>query len=116
MDVIKRIISVAALFTPFFVFADGATFDSIVARISGIASALIPVLITVALAYFIYGVVKFIGGGEEGRKQAKDIIVYGIIGLFAIVSVWGLVKLIQDSFGIKATTIDFPSYTFPGSR
>lgn len=107
MKALKKIVALSALFAPALVFAaldtTSGNIGFIVNLIGDIANFVVPILVTIALAYFIYGVVKYIAGGEESRKQAKDIIIYGIVGLFAIVSVWGLIKLIQKSAGIDVT-------------
>jgi len=62
-----------------------------------------PVLITVALIYFVWGVLKYITGGsdEKKRSEARQTMIYGVIGLFVIVSVWGLVWLVQGFVGIN---------------
>lgn len=65
-----------------------------------IGSSIIPLLISVALVVFIIGVVKFIAGAdnEEKRKEGRQFIIWGIVGLFVIVSVWGLVSVLQNTF------------------
>ncbi len=104
MNALKKIATVVALFSPLMAYsATSATFGDVVSKVTATIALLIPVLIGVALAYFIYGVVKFISAGADGKKEAKDTIIYGIVGLFAIVSVWGLVKLLQTTFNITPT-------------
>jgi len=65
-----------------------------------IGSSIIPLLISVALIVFIIGVVRFIANGdnEEKRKEGRQFIIWGIVGLFVIVSVWGLVSVLQNTF------------------
>ena len=113
MKALKKIVPIGVLFTPYLAFAAESTFQTIIEKIGDIANIIVPILITAALAYFIWGVVSYIMAGAEGKKEAKDIIVYGVIGLFAIVSVWGLVRLIQNTFDIDTdTNIDIPQYDF----
>lgn len=79
------------------------TFGSILGTVGGLINTIIPILIAAGLAYFIYGVVKFImskDGDEKGT--ARKIMINGVIGLFVIVSVWGLIGVIQSTFGIGA--------------
>lgn len=49
---------------------------------------------------FLYGVQKYIlaGADETKLKEGRDMMIYGIIGIFVMVSVWGLVKLVTDTF------------------
>jgi hypothetical protein len=65
---------------------------------------LIPLFIAMALAYTIYSVVMFIAADSESQKreEKKQQIFWGIIGLFVIVSIWGLVAVISNSFDIFA--------------
>lgn len=97
------------MFAP--VFASAATISDIINNISSIVKLLVPLLIAIALVFFIVGVIKYItaGADEEKRKEARNTIIYGVIGLFAIVAVWGLVEVISSTFGINAGgTISIP--------
>ncbi len=91
-----------------------ATFQSILSDINDMVKTIIPLLISVALLVFIWGVIRYITAGddEEKRTKARNTILYGVIGLFAIVSVWGLVAILQNTFGIDQTTISTPEYNF----
>jgi hypothetical protein len=65
-----------------------------------------PLLISAAVIVFIVGVVKYINGGDDStkREEGRNFIIYGIVGLFVIVSVWGLVGILQGTFGLGTTT------------
>jgi len=57
----------------------------------------------VATLVFFWGLVKFIintGSGSEA-EQAKGIMFWGIIALFVMFSVWGLVRLLQSTFQLN---------------
>lgn len=89
---------------PVLVLAQANAF-SVLGVIANILRILIPILITVALIVFIYGVIKYvIAKNSDDKGQARKVIVRGIIGLFVIVSVWGLVAVIQTTFGIETNT------------
>jgi len=88
------------LFTPSLVFAFKRTFDGLVKEIISLISSTIPVIISLTLLYFFWGLAQFIlkaGGGKE-REDAKNTMFWGIIALFVMVSVWGIVNLLQNSF------------------
>jgi hypothetical protein len=53
-----------------------------------------------AVVYVIYGAFQMITS-EEKRQSGKDTIVYGIIGLFVMVSVWGLVNILTSTFKLQ---------------
>ncbi|HEY4483119.1 MAG TPA: pilin [Candidatus Paceibacterota bacterium] len=69
--------------------------------IGTVVNMLIPILVALALAYFIWGIIKFIGtAGGEAHEEGKKRMLWGIIALFVIVSIWGIVGYIGDIFGI----------------
>jgi hypothetical protein len=66
-------------------------------------------LVALGVVYFIWGVVQyFIGDSEEAKKKGKDRIIYGIIGLAVIISMWGLVNVVVTTFNLNSVT---PSLT-----
>lgn len=46
------------------------------------------------------GVIKYAGAGgdEERLTQAKQLIVYGLIGMFILFSFWGIARLISKTY------------------
>lgn len=74
-----------------------------------ILDATLPVLVSLAVVYFVWGVVQYvIAGGDEAKKKGKDRIIYGIICLAVIISVWGLVAIVVQTFdlgGVSAPTL-----------
>jgi hypothetical protein len=60
--------------------------------------------------------VKFIfaQGSEEAKADAKKIMLWGIVALFVMVSVWGLVRFIGNAFEVEqGGTIDIPTVPTP---
>ncbi len=72
-----------------------------------INSTIIPILFAVAIVYFIYGVVKFVmnAGDEEKRKEGKQAMLWGIIGLVVIIAIFGLVTFLVNATGLTGTAI-----------
>ena len=79
-----------------------SSLDASLASISGFIDKLIPLIISVALVLFLIGIVQYVtaGGDEEKRSAARGMIIFGIIALFVMVSVWGFVKVLSTTFGI----------------
>ena len=59
---------------------------------------------------FLIGLIKFLLNAKDSKKleEAKKFIVWGVAGLFTIVAMWGLVNVIQRSFGINEDSIPAP--------
>jgi membrane-anchored glycerophosphoryl diester phosphodiesterase (GDPDase) len=60
-------------------------------------------IMVLALVYFLWGVAQYIikGGNPEEKAKAKSIMVYGIIGLAVMASVWGLVGVLTGIFNVS---------------
>lgn len=83
----------------------------ILCKVSGLISAVLPVLIALGVLYFVWGVVSFvIADEEEAKTKGRDRIIYGVIGLAVIVAMWGLVGILQKTFGLTTGT----EVTLPG--
>ncbi len=68
-----------------------------------ISTGFVPLIFTLALIYFILGVIKYVvSDSEKDKAKGRQFMIWGIVALFAMVSVWGLVKVIGNTFGITA--------------
>ena len=87
--------------------AAAATIGTILTKISELFGTLIPILFTLATIVFIWGVIVYItaGSSEEKKSYGKYLIMYGLIALFAIVAVWGLVLVLTGTFGVGGQDI-----------
>jgi hypothetical protein len=70
-----------------------------------IAAAVIPLIFTLAFLFFLWGMVQYIrnADNEKKREESKKFIYYGIIGLTVMVGVWGIVRIVNDTFGFGNT-------------
>jgi ribose/xylose/arabinose/galactoside ABC-type transport system permease subunit len=76
---------------------------------------LIPFVITLALLVFLWGILKYVfSSNGEGRDEAKGYMIWGIIGLFVMVSVWGLVNILVRSLSLDNTAPPAPGLPNPG--
>lgn len=79
------------------------TSENILRRIIGI-------LFSLATVIFLWGVIEYMraGGDEKKIKDARQKITYGIIGLFLMVAVWGIVGVIVKTFGLQNGGVNSP--------
>lgn len=96
--------------SPIVVSAQGL--DNIIDTVGNLIGTITPIIVALALLYFFWGLAKYIlsAGDEEKKTEGRNIMIWGIIALFVMVSVWGLVGVIADTFGIETGgTIPIPS-------
>ncbi len=94
----------AALAVPLVSFAQATQINDIKSVgsfiISTINDIFVPVLFAVAFIVFVWGAFEtFIlgAGSEEVKEKGKNLMLWGLIGFFVMVSVWGLVNILTDS-------------------
>ncbi len=98
----------AFVFIPFVTLAAPANFREVISLILDVINQLVRLVVVLALLFFLYNIFRmvFAGGNEESRKEAKTFMVYGIIALFVMVSVWGLVNILTSTlFGAGAFNV-----------
>lgn len=68
-----------------------------------INSAIIPLIISLAIAMFMFGIVKFIANGDDEtkRKEGRQFMLWGIIGLFVMLAIWGILQVLTSTFGFS---------------
>ena len=81
-------------------YGGGGGFWNLFFIVRDILDQVVILLIALAVVFFLYGVMKYIGSAddEENRKKGKSIMIYGIIGLFVMVSFWGIVNILIITF------------------
>ncbi|MES2060258.1 MAG: hypothetical protein V4438_04475 [Patescibacteria group bacterium] len=74
-----------------------------------LVSYVTPFLFGLGGVIFIIGVVSYVraGDNEEKRAAGRDLMWFGIIALFVMISVWGFVSILTRSF--FGTDASFPS-------
>jgi len=65
-----------------------------------ILEQIITVLFVAATVVFLWGMIQYILAAGEEKKigEARKRIVAGLIGLFMMVAMWGIVKVITNTF------------------
>ncbi len=66
-------------------------------------TVVVPVIFAFAFAAFVWGVVNyfFLHGGEEAkREEGRKFVLWGILGMVVLLSVWGFVNIVLSTLGI----------------
>ncbi|MDB5244819.1 MAG: hypothetical protein JWN18_689 [Parcubacteria group bacterium] len=72
--------------------------------IGTVDSIIVPIIFALTFLVFIYGVVKyfFLNGDDEGKRtEGKQFVLWGLLGMVVLFSVWGLVNLLLSTLGIS---------------
>ena len=85
----------------------GEAFGEAVSPIlENIVDPIVMLIFAIALVVFVLGVFQMVWSTDpDSRKRGKWSIVGGVIGMFIMVSAYGLIRLILGTFGISG-----PSY------
>lgn len=96
----KKLIAFIIALVPSVSFAQQLTdINSVASKATNIGNLVVELAISFAVIWIIVSVVRYlIAGGEDGRAKGRDAIVYGVVGLFVILSIWGLVYILRTSF------------------
>lgn len=89
--------------------------NTLLLGIKNLVNTALPLVVGLALLFFFWGLARFIlsAGNEDAKEKAKNLMIYSIIALFVMVSVWGLVQFIGQALGVNQNvapgTISVPS-------
>lgn len=77
------------------------TFPELVGFLICYINRIIPILIGAALLIFFGGIIRYIAaGGEGGKLKGKDLMLWGVVALFLMVAVFGILQILQTTFGV----------------
>ena len=112
----KKIIAAIAVLVPSVAFAQAITdVNSLTYKLTNLGNTAIQVLIAFAVLWIIFNVVRYIMAGDDKRKGYGMSILWGIVGLFIILSIWGLVNILSNTFRTNnnAPTSQYPQLQYP---
>src|SRR3989338_9365525 len=84
---------------PLFTYA-AVTISTFLNQLRGILGALIPFIVGLAVFVILWGIFTYISqaANEEKRAEARLYIIYGILGVFFMLSIWGFVYILVNTF------------------
>lgn len=66
-----------------------------------VISRTVYLIMAVAVVVFLYGIFKFIRSEGDDKQGGKELMFWGIVGLFVMITLWGLVGILQNTFTFK---------------
>ena len=96
------------------------TIPGLVARVNAVLNTIVPFLIGIAVFIVIWGVFNYVAtaSDEEKRVEARQYIIWGVILIFCMLSVWGFVNILVNSFSLsKRAPTSLPTLPpIPGAK
>lgn len=84
-------------------------FKDIVDKFISLGNLTITFLAVLALLVFALGIGRFIRSTESGKlEKTKNLVIWGVIGIFVLVSVWGIVAVVRGELGWGRDALSLP--------
>ena len=81
--------------------------DSVINLINKLISFAFPALTAIAVIVFIFMLIKFIMAEPAKKEEGRKYLIYSLVALFIIVSLFGILKVLQNVTGTGGNnTID----------
>lgn len=74
--------------------------NDILTNITDTFNEIIGILFIIATIVFFWGIIRYLAsaGDEKAKKDARNLITWGIVGLAVMASAWGIASLLTDYF------------------
>ena len=88
-----------------------ATLEDVLNKFGDLINIAGPIVVGLALLYFFWGLASYIFSSDDPEKKesGRNIMIWGVIALFVMVSVWGLVNVLSDTFNLETGAPDVPN-------
>lgn len=89
------------LFFPHMVFAQEIT--DLEDAVATIFNSIAPLFVGLAVVFFLWQLLKFtrLAEGDKERDEAKGLMVYGIIAILVMVSIWGIIAVLTHMLDLQ---------------
>jgi len=102
--------ALAVVATPLVTLAQGgaplSNISIIVTQLQLLVNGLLPLVAAIALLAFFWGLAKYVfqADDDEAKAKGKNIMIGGIVALFLIAAIGGIIEFISNAFGIDTNT------------
>ena len=104
--------SLSVMLLPFVASASQAGYGqnlyNVLGLFNNLLNMMIGLMVTLAIVVFFWGVVQYMVNVGEGKADGLRMMFYGVIVMFLMVSIWGIIRLLQGAFGVTNNTATIP--------
>jgi hypothetical protein len=100
-------------------FAQTLTYITTLATDFGsLVASIIPVFIALAFLVFVWGLIVFIAasGDDSAKEEGRRRMIWGVLALFVITAIWGILSVLQKITGTKDGSVHVPVWTDASSH
>lgn len=115
MKKLHSILSVLAGAYPYAALAQGPNLGSLIDQVLRLLNSVIPIIMAIALIYFMWGMTQYIKGAGDAKQEGRQIMIWGIIALFVMTSVFGLVNVLGRTLNLNNQQPNVPQLRVSGS-
>ena len=87
--------------------------SSLLDFVNFIMGALLPIFIGLAVIYFIWSLLTFLLKSGSDKDEARSHMIWGIVIIFVMVSIWGLVNVLKSSLSDSAAPTNLEDTLLP---
>ena len=81
-----------------------ATLIDTLALFNTFLNATITLFVTLAIVVFFWGLIKYIfSPGTDRASEGVQVMFWGVLAIFVMVSIWGIIRLLQATFKVTST-------------
>src|SRR5690606_22140998 len=99
----KKVVPILVALMPVFVFAQTQKTEALLGRVGDIVQTIIGIAFMLAFLFFVWGIATFVkqAGDPAGREEGRQRMIWGVIALAVLATVWGIVQWLQGEFGLS---------------
>ena len=69
-----------------------------------ILNALVGLFVLIAVVVFFWGLIQYLLNVGEEKSKGLQTMIWGIIAIFVMVSIWGIIRILQSTLGVNSNT------------
>lgn len=71
--------------------------------VSSLLNMAIGLFVTLAIVVFFWGLIRYLTAVGDDKGAGLQIMFWGVIAIFVMVSIWGIIRLLQATFKVSST-------------
>lgn len=76
---------------------------TVITTVVGYLNQALFLLMAFAIVMFVWYIIQFFIKPDSDKKEAGNYVMYSVIGFFVILSIWGIVRILTNTFGLTNT-------------